>query len=82
MQSEFYKNYIKSELWEQKKEERMQIDDYKCVMCGRPRDRCRVFQVHHITYRNLGHENALTDLVTLCGSCHKKIHNYYDRIKA
>ena len=79
MQSDFYKKYIESDAWELKKAERMLIDGYKCVMCGRPKDRCRFMQVHHITYKNLGHENVLADLVTLCGSCHKKIHNYYDR---
>ena len=40
---------------------------------------CRTMQVHHITYERLGHENAYTDLVTVCGSCHKKLHNYYNR---
>lgn len=79
MQSDFYKRYMKSEEWELKKAERMKIDGYKCVMCGRPQNRCRFMQVHHITYSRLGAENVLTDLVTLCGSCHKKIHNYYDR---
>ncbi|MFR0799950.1 MAG: HNH endonuclease [Suilimivivens sp.] len=48
-------------------------------MCGRPLSQIRSIQVHHITYRNLGHENVLTDLCTLCGSCHKKIHNFYNR---
>lgn len=35
-------------------------------------------QVHHITYKNLGNENVLTDICTLCGSCYKKTHNYYN----
>lgn len=79
MQSEEYKAYIRSAQWEQKKRERMKIDNYCCVMCGRSRDHCRTLQVHHITYTRLGHENVLTDLCTVCGSCHKKLHNYYDR---
>ncbi|MBQ6531367.1 MAG: HNH endonuclease [Solobacterium sp.] len=57
----------------------MEIDGYKCVMCGRHISHCRTMQVHHITYARLGNENVLTDLCTLCGSCHKKIHNYYNR---
>lgn len=48
-------------------------------MCGGPLDKIKSVQVHHITYKNLGNENVLTDLCTLCGSCHKKIHNYYNR---
>lgn len=79
MQTEFYQKYIRSPAWEKKKEERMKIDGYRCVMCGRSIEHCKTMQVHHITYKNLGHENVLTDLCTVCGSCHKKLHNYYDR---
>ena len=73
-----YLDYMKSDAWEQKKQERIAIDN-GCVMCGRPLNKIRSTQVHHITYKNLGHEDVLNDLVTLCGSCHKKIHNYYNR---
>ena len=81
LQSEFYKKYMRSKEWEEKKQERMRIDNYSCVMCGRGREHCRTLQVHHITYKNLGHENVYTDLCTVCGSCHKKLHNYYDRVR-
>ena len=81
MQTEFYKNYMQSEQWQQKKAERISIDK-GCAMCLRPLDKIRSVQVHHISYRNLGHEDVLADLVTLCGSCHKKIHNYYNRIRS
>ena len=78
MQSEEYKKYMKSKEWQTKKKERIAIDN-GCCMCKRPLDKIRSVQVHHITYKNLGHEDVLNDLVTLCGSCHKKIHNYYNR---
>ena len=81
MQSEEYRRYIRSPEWEKKKAERMRIDNYSCVMCGRSREHCRTLQVHHITYARLGNENIYTDLCTVCGSCHKKLHNYYDRIR-
>lgn len=58
----------------------MQIDQYRCCMCGRPAEQTKNgLQVHHVTYRNLGHENVWKDLATLCGSCHIKIHKFYDR---
>lgn len=80
MRSEFYTQYIKSDAWEVKKEERKKIDGYRCVCCGRSEDHTRRgLQVHHITYERLGHENVYTDLCTVCGSCHKKIHAYYNR---
>ncbi len=82
MQSEFYTQYIKSDAWEAKKEERKKIDGYRCVCCGRSEDHTRRgLQVHHITYERLGHENVYTDLCTVCGSCHKKIHAYYNRVR-
>ena len=81
--SEYYKRYIRSDEWKQKEQERMNIDGNCCVMCGRPSEKTRHgLQVHHITYRNLGHEEVLTDLVTLCAPYHKKMHNYLSRIRS
>ena len=80
MRSEFYENYMKSEEWKQKRLQRMEIDQNCCVMCGRPAEKTRNgLQVHHCTYQRLGHENVWTDLATLCGSCHLKIHSFYNR---
>nr|DAM59369.1 MAG TPA: HNH endonuclease [Bacteriophage sp.] len=72
---------MRSNEWKVKKRERIAIDQ-GCVMCGRPLDKIRSIQVHHITYQRLGNENVLTDLCTLCGSCHKKLHNFYNRKRA
>lgn len=81
MQSEFYKEYMKSEEWRKKELERLAIDDFKCCMCGRTDGQTRYgLQVHHTTYKRLGQENVYTDLVSLCGRCHKWIHNYNSRI--
>lgn len=80
MRSVEYNQYITSVAWEVKKEERKKVDGYRCVCCGRSEDRTRRgLQVHHVTYERLGHENVYTDLCTVCGSCHKKIHAYYNR---
>ena len=76
--SKEYDQYMKSEAWRTKKQERINIDG-GCVMCHRPISRIRSLQVHHITYARLGNENVLSDLCTLCGSCHQKIHAYYNR---
>ena len=81
MQTDEYKKYMKSEKWQDKKQQRIEIDGM-CCMCHRPLDKIKSVQVHHITYKNLGNENVLTDICTLCGSCHKKIHNLYNRRRA
>lgn len=76
-----YREYIRSDAWKQKKQERIAIDG-QCVMCHRPIEQIRSVQVHHVTYKRLGNENVLTDLCTLCGSCHRKIHAFYNRKRA
>lgn len=82
--SKEYDSYMKSEEWANKREERLRLDDRHCVMCGRADGITRkgkpILQVHHITYRNLGHE-TMEDLVSLCPTCHKRIHKYYARAR-
>jgi len=75
-----YEAYIKSPAWEAVRRQRLQIDGGKCVMCGRPVGAGVEWNTHHLHYRNLGHEDVIKDVCTLCRDCHEKIHNYYDRI--
>lgn len=53
----------------------MRLDNNRCCMCGTYND----LEVHHLHYRNLGREDIIKDLVTVCVDCHKKIHALYDR---
>ena len=79
-----YDLYMKSDEWAAKREERLQLDDNHCVMCGRKNGTTRkgkpVLQVHHVHYHNLGNE-PMEDLVSLCAGCHRKIHRYYQRVR-
>ena len=83
--SKEYDDYIKSDAWQHKRERRLEIDEQKCVMCGRPSNKCRKgLNVHHVRYYRdgksiLGNENVWKDLCTLCSSCHRKLHNFYER---
>ena len=79
--SERYESYMKSPEWENMKAKRREIDGNRCAMCGRPGSTCKrmELQCHHITYERLGDEDVFKDLVTLCGSCHKKLHNLLKR---
>lgn len=61
--------------WRHKRGERMRLDNNRCCMCGTYND----LEVHHLHYRNLGREDIIKDLVTVCVDCHKKIHALYDR---
>lgn len=75
--NKLYQNYMKSQEWRNKAKERLEIDDYQCVLCGCNGD----LEVHHITYKRLGSENVYQDLVSVCPRCHVLLHNYYRRIK-
>ena len=65
-----YRKYLQSEEWQIVRRKRLQIDGYKCQMCGTGKN----LQVHHISYEHLEQEKEIDDLVTLCKECHKKVH--------
>ncbi len=84
--SKEYENYMKSDEWKAKREERLQLDDQRCVCCGRPNGLQKdgvtpILQVHHIHYKNLGHE-SMEDIVSVCSGCHRKLHRYYKRFRS
>ena len=65
-----YNKYMKSPEWAKKRKERLELDGYKCQMCGTTEK----LEVHHIKYDTLGNEN-MDDLITLCEHCHTKVHS-------
>ncbi len=64
-----YGNYLQSSHWKQIRAQAKMRDKHRCVGCG-SRER---LQVHHLTYARLGQER-LSDLTTLCRSCHRSLH--------
>lgn len=73
-----YKEYLKTDIWDKKRKARLKIDGHCCQMCGSR----YCLEVHHLTYRNKGHENIWKDLVTLCAGCHEKVHQMMNRLTA
>ena len=73
-----YREYLKTDTWNEKRKARLKIDGHRCQMCGSS----HCLEVHHITYRNKGHENVWKDLVTLCAGCHEKVHRMMNRLTA
>lgn len=65
-----HQKYIDSPKWKDVRETRLSIDDHKCAICESHKD----LNVHHITYKNFGHENPEKDLLTLCHLCHALCH--------
>lgn len=64
-----YPQYLLSEHWKLARRAALYRDQYKCKDCNST----TTLQVHHITYARRGYEK-LSDLVTVCSSCHKDRH--------
>lgn len=74
-----YETYLQSEEWRQKARQRMEIDGYRCQMCGSSGTMFNKLNVHHLTYHHLYNEDPWKDLVVLCSSCHSAIHRMMNR---
>lgn len=80
MNNQEYEVYLKSQEWREKCEQRRAIDGGRCVVCGCKGTPNNELEVHHISYRAIGHEDVFTDLVTLCRNCHKNAHLLMNRV--
>lgn len=67
-----YDQYLRSPEWKELRQKRIQRDNYQCVICGSAKN----LDVHHISYIHMGESGEIDDLITLCRSCHQKIHEY------
>jgi hypothetical protein len=64
-----YQEYLASQEWKIKREQRLRIDGYRCIFSCSSQE----LHVHHIHYSNVGNEN-MDDLITVCKDCHSLIH--------
>lgn len=64
-----YLTYLKSKEWQLKRNAILARDKHQCQFCGYKSD----LQVHHISYKNIFAEDP-DELITLCSTCHKKMH--------
>jgi 5-methylcytosine-specific restriction endonuclease McrA len=65
-----YKEYLKSERWQNKRLKVLERDKYLCQACLRN----KATQAHHLTYERVFDE-PLFDLISICTPCHEKLHN-------
>ena len=79
-----YLLYIKSKEWSETKTRYWKSKRYdvlikdpnwkpRCSACDQKFDSKKDFDVHHLTYRNFGHEK-ISELCHLCRNCHDKLH--------
>lgn len=73
-------DFYKSKKWVTKREKIMKRDKYECQNCRRYYKTKQATTVHHIyffdDFAELGLQNW--NLVSLCSSCHNKMHNRND----
>jgi 5-methylcytosine-specific restriction endonuclease McrA len=70
MRSKFYTCYLASPKWQHTRASAIVAAGGACADCGTQR---RLLDVHHLTYRRLGHEH-LSDLTAVCRPCHDARH--------
>ena len=66
-----YNEYLKSKEWKQIRDLYFIGKSKKCIVCGSK----KYINLHHKSYKRLGGINEIKDLITVCRSCHKKIHD-------
>jgi 5-methylcytosine-specific restriction endonuclease McrA len=66
-----YREYLRSKTWKRKARAARQRAHYRCTNCRRGNVR---LEVHHKTYKRLGHERK-SDVTALCPMCHRKEHH-------
>ena len=68
-----YSEKLKSPLWQRRRLEILQRDNFTCVLCG---DTETELQINHLKYTGEPHEAPNEDLETLCKHCHKIKHEF------
>jgi hypothetical protein len=64
-----YEAYLRSKAWHRLRWQVLARDEYRCSQCGST----GILHVHHLTYERFRKER-LEDLLTLCESCHRAVH--------
>lgn len=67
-----YERYIHSADWRKTANERLEIDQHTCRVCGG-----KATDVHHLTYEHFGSE-SMDEMVSLCRRCHNQAEKLYD----
>ena len=65
-----YKEQLKHPLWQRKRLEIFNRDNFTCQKCNATD---KELQVHHLSYSKLAWEVSNEQLITLCFECHKGV---------
>lgn len=69
--------YFKSSEWRHRRNQICNRTRWKCAICGMPHKFNKSsLHLHHLNYNRFGKEFD-SDLIPLCGICHKNVHNFH-----
>lgn len=72
-----YRYYLTSYEWKELKKKRYNLDKGICQDCNTLVEK-HLSECHHLSYTNL-YKESMEDLVTVCKSCHKDIHEHHGK---
>lgn len=67
-----YLEYLDSRTWARIRDKALERDKYECSICHSPHN----LEVHHLKYPDVLGTEPISDLMTLCRECHKKLEDY------
>lgn len=78
----WYAEYLQTERWKRLSSRCKERDNYTCQFCRKHESQLSVpLNAHHTTYKYLNYENEqyeLDSLITLCKTCHERLHETID----
>lgn len=72
-----YTQQLMDQRWKAKRLSILKRDNYTCISCSSKNN----LHVHHLKYTGFAWEAPDTDLVTVCNTCHQKIHDKPVQVK-
>ncbi len=73
-----YSAYLSSEWWQDQAQYAKHRADHRCQFCrarGKDHGGDAVLHAHHASYKRLGEDDEIDDLVVLCADCHAALHS-------
>lgn len=80
---DWYAEYLQTERWKRLSIQCKERDNYTCQFCRKHESQLSVpLNAHHMTYEYLNNDNEqleLDSLITLCKTCHERLHETIDK---
>lgn len=75
-----YLKYLQSNHWKKIRVIKAFKQKYMCERCGKKLKNSYEYNIHHKTYKRIGHE-WMSDLKLLCMECHQEVHSKFGNTK-